>query len=102
MTLIKVTPRPKPGRVDQPLLRGYAADLGRWHILPQQQPPILPLPSFDIMGHCLPSLPWQQPPALSQQLIFPLLSFDIIGHSLPSLPWQQQPPSFEQAILPPA
>jgi hypothetical protein len=61
----------------------YTPDCGRSHILPPQHF----LPAFsDIIEH-LPRV---------QQVILPLLSFDIIGHCLPSLPWQQSPPFAQQ------
>ena len=42
---------------------------------------------------------------LAQQLVFPLLSFDIMRHCLPSLPWQQSSPllqslTFAQQVAP--
>jgi hypothetical protein len=69
----------------------YAPACGRSHILPLQQ--LFPL-CFDVMGHF--------PPA--QQAILPSLSFDIMAHCLPSLPWQQEPsfphaPSLPQHVI---
>jgi hypothetical protein len=67
----------------------YAPAWERWHIFPPQQL----LAVFSDIEH-LPS---------AQQLILPLLSFDIIGHDLPCLPWQQslpleQVPSLQQLL----
>ena len=64
----------------------YAPACECWHIFPPQQL----LPVFSDIEH-LPS---------AQQLILPLLSFGIIGHALPSLPWQQSLPLQELPSLP--
>lgn len=55
----------------------YTPACGRSHILPLQQL----LPFFDVMEH-LPS---------AQQDILPAFSLDIMGHCLPSFPWQHLP-----------